>query len=79
MIVNLQLKKHREKESFVIQELMRPTDSELFRYRPGKPDPFISDRYRVFMKAMETCKNVGEWKAEDIPGISNPTRRSICR
>lgn len=65
--------------SFVIQELMRPTDSELFRYRFGKPDPLISDRYRVFMKAMKTCNNGGEWKAEDIPGISNPTRRSICR
>ena len=65
--------------SFIIQELIRPTPSAVFRFRSSRPETLINDRFAVFDRARETCEREGHWIAEDLPGISHGARRSICR
>ncbi len=65
--------------SFIIQELIRPTPSAVFRFRSSRPETLINDRFTVFDRARETCEREGHWIAEDISGISHGARRSICR
>ena len=59
--------------------MIRPTPSAVFRFRSSRPETLINDRFAVFDRARETCERKGHWIAEDLPGISYGTRKSICR
>ena len=69
----------RKTRSCVMQELMRPTPSKVFRFRESLPERLESNRLAVFNRAKAVCEEQGKWKAEDVPGVSYSARKSICR
>lgn len=64
---------------FIIQELERPTPSDLFQYRARKPEHLVNSSRVLFDHVMASCRNNGKWVSGNVPELNYYTRRDKCR
>lgn len=70
--------KFKKGRRYVMQELQRPTPSELFPKRTANPIKLYRPNAIIYQAIRSATDAVGYWKAEHIDGIPDKIRKECC-